>query len=228
MPEIDSNYLYTLHNNAKWSYAMAIISLWYVCLLFYYVLRLFVQVILSCYNCLPTLPYPYFLFDHVHFPFSFIKKTFESSFSFYTIFSSCAFHSYIFFFIRRLFFIWIPSFHSYTLNSYTFNLYDFLILIIFICIIFIRILSICILFIGIRFFIWVLFIQILSIRMLLPFQLYIFYSHTFHSYAFFIRILLHLYTLFYLHAFHLYILKMFNSYTFHSHTFTFHSCNFKQ
>ena len=64
----------------------------------------------SCYDCIVTFPYPKFIFDHVHllsdvttflfgwvdFPFRFVKKTFEDSFSFYTIFSSYTFHSYTF------------------------------------------------------------------------------------------------------------------------------------
>ena len=64
----------------------------------------------SCYDCIVTFPYPKFIFDHVqllsdvttflfgwvHFPFRFVKKAFEDSFSFYTIFSSYTFHSYTF------------------------------------------------------------------------------------------------------------------------------------
>ena len=103
----------------------------------------------SCYNCIVTLPYSKFTFDHVHllsdsttflfglvhFPFRSVKKTFEGCFSFYTTFSSYTFHSYTFhsytFFIRILFFILIlfirilffysyALFHSYTFYSYTF------------------------------------------------------------------------------------------------------------
>ena len=89
----------------------------------------------SCYNCIVTFPYPKFTFDHVHllsdvtafllgwvhFPFRFVKITFEGCFSFYTVFSSYTFHSYTF----HSYTFHLHSFHSYTFHSYTFHSYTF-------------------------------------------------------------------------------------------------------
>ena len=94
----------------------------------------------SCYQCIVTLQYPKFTFDHVHllsdvttfffgwahFPFCFVKKIFEGCFSFYTIFSSYTFHSYTFdsyIFHSHTFHSY--AFHSCTFHSYTFHLYTF-------------------------------------------------------------------------------------------------------
>ena len=84
----------------------------------------------SCYNCIVTFSYPKFtfgdvhlqsnvttlLFGWVHFPFGFVKKTFEGYFSFYTIFSSYTFYPYTFH---------SYTFHSCTFDSYTFHSYTF-------------------------------------------------------------------------------------------------------
>ena len=118
-------YSYFIYDNANLPYAVAMTWLYYVSLSFCYVLKPFAHVMQSCYNCIVTLPYPKFIFDHVHFlsdgitflfgwvdfPFRFVKKTFKSCFSFYSIFSSYTFQSYVF--------------HLHTFNSYTFHSYTF-------------------------------------------------------------------------------------------------------
>ena len=108
----------------------------------------------SCYNCTFTLPYPKFTFDHVHllsdgtiflfgwvhFPFRFVKKTFEGCLHFILFSVQILFIRILS--IRMLFFSFIYCFHSYTFHlcpffhsstfnpsafhSYTFHSYAFL------------------------------------------------------------------------------------------------------
>ena len=94
----------------------------------------------SCYNFIATFPCPKFMLDHVHlisdvttfllgwlhFPFRFVKTTFGSCFSFYTIFSSHTFHSHTFYsYTFDSYAFNSYTFHSYTIHSYTFHSYTF-------------------------------------------------------------------------------------------------------
>ena len=121
-------------------YTVAITSLYYACLSFYYVFVC--HVIQSWCNCIVTLPYPQFSFDHVHlisdctttlfgwmhFPFGSVKKTFEGCFSFYTIFNWYIFYQFPLFQLHTFYsynFDLHTFFHLYTLNSYSFYSYSF-------------------------------------------------------------------------------------------------------
>ena len=94
-----------------------------------------------------------FLFGWVHFPFGFVKKTFEGCFSFH-VFNSYTFRSFTFFhsynfhsftFLHSYTFHSLTFFNSYTLYSQNFDLYIFFIRNLFIFILFFRILFIHIL-----------------------------------------------------------------------------------